>query len=59
MKRPKKLKYPKRPKAGASSAVLANYIARKKKVDAENARRLRDYNTEMRKRATLRKQISR
>jgi len=53
MKKPKKLKYPKKPKANASLTVLENYVKRRKNIDKENADRERDY----KKALTLREKI--
>jgi hypothetical protein len=53
MKKPKKLKYPKKPKASASLTVLENYVKRRKDVDKANADREREY----KKALTLRDKI--
>lgn len=51
----KLLKYPKKPKAGASAQVLQNYIDRCKEVDKKNAER----NRENSKRKELVKKVAR
>jgi hypothetical protein len=53
-KKPKKLKYPKKPKANASLATLERYKDRVKEIDKENAARLKDYD----KAVKLRREIS-
>lgn len=52
---PKKRKYPKKPKAGASVAAMENYLRRRKEVDRYNA----EIEREKKKKATLRQKISR
>lgn len=55
MKKPKKLKYPKKPKASASLTVLENYVKRRKEVDKANAERERDYKKALSLRDKIRK----
>ena len=55
MKKPKKLKNPKKPKANASVAVMENYLKRVKEVDKKNADREREY----KKAQSLREKIRR
>lgn len=50
----KLVKYPKKPKAGASVTALENYIAKCKEVDKKNAE-IRKSNA---KRETLKKQVA-
>lgn len=47
-------KYPQKPKASASAAVLERYIQRTKEIDKENAKRV----TENKKLDTLKKKVS-
>lgn len=55
MKKPKKLKYPRKPKASASLATMENYLKRVKEIDKANADREREY----KKALTLREKIKR
>jgi len=57
LKKPKKLKYPKKPGKSASAAVLKRYLERCKEVDKRNQQRMSDYNKEKKARETLKKQI--
>lgn len=50
----KKIKYPKKPKAGASVAVMENYLKKRKEVDKKN----NEIEREKKKKAALRKKIS-
>lgn len=43
MRKPKKLKAPKKPGAKASVTVMENYLKRVKEVDKKNAEREREY----------------
>lgn len=43
MRKPKKLKTPKKPKAGASIATMENYLKRVKEVEKKNAENEREY----------------
>lgn len=55
MRKPKKLKTPKKPKASASVATMENYIKRVKDVEKRNAENEREY----KKALTLREKIKR
>jgi hypothetical protein len=55
MRKPKKLKYPRKPKATASVATMENYLKRVKEVDKKNAENEREY----KKALTLREKIKR
>jgi len=55
MKKPKKLKYPRKPKATASVCTMENYLKRVKDIDKANAEREREY----KKVITLREKIKR
>lgn len=59
IKKPKKLKLPKRPKASASIAVMENYLRKVAEVKKENARRLSQYERDKKRLVTLRNQIAR
>lgn len=54
MRKPKKKKYPKKPKASASVAVMQNWLRRCTEIDKENRTKESEYNKSL----TLRKQIS-
>lgn len=58
IKKPKKLKMPKKPKAGASNAVLEKYLEKRKEVEKKNASRLAEYEKAKTKRETLKKKIA-
>lgn len=58
LKKPKKLKYPKRPKAGASVQVLKNYIERHNAVSKQNKDRMKAYEKEISERKRLREQVA-
>jgi len=58
MKKPKKLKHPKRPSAKASNAVLKRYLERCKEVDKENKRRLAAWTKANKEREALKKRIA-
>jgi len=45
-RKPKARKIPKKPRAGASAEVLRNWIKRADEVKADNARKLRNYESE-------------
>lgn len=55
MRKPKKIKSPKKPKATASVATMENYLKRVKDVDKRNAENEREY----KKGLTLRAKIKR
>lgn len=55
MRKPKKIKYPRKPKATASVATMENYLKRVKEIDKANADREREY----KKALTLREKIKR
>jgi hypothetical protein len=55
MRKPKKLKSPKKPKASASVATMENYIKKVKDVDKRNAENEREY----KKALSLREKIKR
>lgn len=55
MRKPKKMKYPRKPKATASVATMENYLKRVKEIDKANADREREY----KKALTLREKIKR
>lgn len=57
-KKPKKLKYPKKPKANASISSMENYLAKRKEVDKQNASRMSEYNKNKSKRESLKKAIA-
>lgn len=43
MKKPKKIKYRKKPKASASLSAMENYLDHRKEVDKRNAQKQADY----------------
>jgi hypothetical protein len=55
MKKPKKLRMPKKPKASASVATMENYIKKVKDVEKRNAENEREY----KKSLALREKIKR
>mgnify|MGYP003383127593 CR=1 FL=1 len=55
MRKPKKLKYPKKPKASASVVTMENYLKKRTEIDKENKRREAEYT----KSKNLRAKISR
>ena len=55
MRKPKKLKNPRKPKASASLATMENYLKRVKDIDKANAEREREY----KKALSLREKIKR
>lgn len=57
-KKPKKLKYPKKPKANASISTMENYLAKRKEVDKLNASRMSEFNKMKSKRESLKKAIA-
>lgn len=59
IKKPKKLKLPKKPKASASIATMENYLKKVAQVKSDNAKRLRDYESAIKKKAALRERIAR
>lgn len=58
LRKPKKLKLPKKPKANASSEVMKNYLKRRADVEKQNAKNLSDYNKEKKAREVLRRKIA-
>jgi len=58
IRKPKKLKLPKRPKANASNAVLENYLRKVADVKKLNAKRESEYKSAIKKRDTLKKRIA-
>lgn len=58
IKKPKALKLPKKPRAGASNATLENYLKKVKEVEKLNAKRESDYKAAVKKRETLKKKIA-
>lgn len=56
-KKPKKLKYPKKPRAGASLQAMENYLRRRKEVDKENKRRESKYKSDVKKWESLKNKI--
>jgi hypothetical protein len=58
IKKPKKLKYPKKPKAGASISAMENYLDKRRQVEKMNKERQAAYAKAISKRATLIKQIA-
>lgn len=57
LRKPKKLKYPKKPKRSASAASLDRYLKKIKDVDRENARREKAYKDEKAKRERLQRKV--
>ena len=58
LKKPKMLKYPRKPKAGASLTVKENYLNKIKDIDKENARRVSEYNSTKSKLKTIATKIA-
>ena len=58
LRKPKKLKLPKKPKRGASIATMEAYLDKVKHVHSENKKRLSDYEKNKKKRESLRNQIA-
>jgi hypothetical protein len=58
IKKPTKLKYPKKPKASASNETMEKYLKRVNEIDKENRKREADYKSELAKREQLKKKIS-
>ncbi len=58
MKKPKSLKYPRKPKASASNATLENYIHKCAEVDKTNKKRLSEYESEKKKKETLKRKVA-
>lgn len=57
LKKPKMLKYPKKPRRTASADTLKRYLERVKEIDKENKRRMAAYKKEKQQRESLRKKI--
>lgn len=57
-KKPKALKYPKKPKVNASISAMENYLAKRKEVDKLNASRMSEFNKNKSKRESLKKAIA-
>ena len=55
MRKPKNKKYPKKPKASASVAVMENYLKRIKEVDKENSAKAAEYKKSLTLRDRIRK----
>lgn len=58
MKKPKMLKYPRKPRATASSATLENYLVRIKEIDKKNAHAKSAYLSDKKKKETLKKKVA-
>lgn len=58
IRKPKKLKLPKRPKANASNTTLENYLKKVADVKKQNKKRESDYKSAVKKRDTLKKRIA-
>jgi cytochrome c-type biogenesis protein CcmH/NrfG len=58
MKKPKLLKKPKKPKAGATNAQMQKYLDRVDEVAKENARRMSEYNKAVNERQQLKRKIA-
>lgn len=58
LRKPKKLKFPKKPKANASAEVMKNYLRKYQDVEKLNAKKLAEYNKEKREREALKKKIA-
>lgn len=58
LRKPRKLKFPKKPKANASSEVMKNYLKRRADIEKMNAKNLSNYNKEKREREALKKKIA-
>lgn len=58
LKKPKKKKYPKRPKANASSDQMTKWLEKTKAIDKEFESATSDYNKEQKKRNDLKGKIS-
>lgn len=58
IKKPKKLKYPRKPKQKASLQVHENYLAKVKEIDKENKKRESDYKRDVKKLDSVKKQIA-
>lgn len=57
LKKPKKNKYPKRPKANASAAQMQGWLEKTKAIDKAYEEKLSAYNKEQKKRTELRSKI--
>ena len=57
MKKPKKGKYPNKPKHSSSNQVKENYLDRVKEIDKKHVDAMKDYNSEMKKKEILDKKI--
>lgn len=58
IKKPKKIKLPRKPKASASNEVLQNYLKKVADVKKENAKREAAYKSELKKREALKRKIA-
>lgn len=58
MKKPKMLKYPRKPKANASTQVMENYLAKVKEIDKRNSANEADYKREKAKKEQLKKKVA-
>lgn len=57
IRKPKKLKLPKKPRANASPNVLQNYLKRKAEVEKKNRANEAAYKAAVKKQAALRKKV--
>lgn len=58
IKKPKKLKFPKKPKATASIEVMKKYLAKRAEIEKTNRQREAAYVKAKKERETLQKKIS-
>jgi hypothetical protein len=57
LRKPRKLKSPKSPKANASADTLKKHLAKVKEVEQKNKKAFADYEKEKKERISLRKKI--
>jgi thiamine kinase-like enzyme len=57
LKKPKKKKYPKKPKANASAEQMTKYLEKVKAIDKQFTDDTSDYNKEFKKRSELKAKI--
>lgn len=58
LRKPKKLKLPKKPKQTASNEVMERYLKKVAEVKKDNAKRESTYKSAVKKRETLKKKIA-
>lgn len=57
LKKPKKLRMPKKPRGSATSETLKNWLKRAEETTRRNAQRFRDYEKEIRDRKKLKARV--